>query len=252
MYICVCIYIYTYTHTHIHIYIYISIFFFPLLRPSATNTRVFSLWATRARFATSFASTWTLPRRRASHSNQLKHYTEAVLGVWCPAPLPAGPRAEVAREAARAETVRAVVSWAAAAELVATHAAPRAETAAAVAKVVETAAAASVEGTVEAYSAPHLFSGSIASSGGSTAGSCGRRRWRPRRSGMHGGGDGRGGGGGYNAGRRRWWQRWRRSDRRLVGVRFGRWRQETFGRVRRLTLRYSLPLCVGWPTRRAP
>ena len=36
----------------------------------------------------------------------------------------------------------------------------------------------------------------------------------------------------------------RRGDRRLVGVRFGRWREETFGRARWLTLRYSLPLSV--------
>jgi len=36
----------------------------------------------------------------------------------------------------------------------------------------------------------------------------------------------------------------RRGDRRLVGARFGRWREDTFGRARSLTLRYSLPLSV--------
>jgi len=36
----------------------------------------------------------------------------------------------------------------------------------------------------------------------------------------------------------------RRGDRRLVGARFGRWREDTFGRGRCLTLRYSLPLSV--------
>jgi len=36
----------------------------------------------------------------------------------------------------------------------------------------------------------------------------------------------------------------RRGDRRLVGARFGRWREKTFGRARCLTLRYSLPLSV--------
>jgi len=36
----------------------------------------------------------------------------------------------------------------------------------------------------------------------------------------------------------------RRGDRRLVGVRFGRWREDTFARARCLTLRYSLPLSV--------
>jgi len=36
----------------------------------------------------------------------------------------------------------------------------------------------------------------------------------------------------------------RRGDRRLVGARFGRWREETFGQDRCLTLRYSLPLSV--------
>jgi len=36
----------------------------------------------------------------------------------------------------------------------------------------------------------------------------------------------------------------RRGDRRLVGARFGRWREERFGRSRCLTLRYSLPLPV--------
>jgi len=39
---------------------------------------------------------------------------------------------------------------------------------------------------------------------------------------------------------------------RLVGARFGRWREDSFGRARCLTLRYSLPLLyVGWSTRRA-
>ena len=36
----------------------------------------------------------------------------------------------------------------------------------------------------------------------------------------------------------------RRRDRRLVGARFFRWREETVGRARCLTLRYSLPLSV--------
>ena len=36
----------------------------------------------------------------------------------------------------------------------------------------------------------------------------------------------------------------RRGDCRLVGAHFGRWREETFGRARCLTLRYSLPLSV--------
>jgi len=36
----------------------------------------------------------------------------------------------------------------------------------------------------------------------------------------------------------------RRGDRRLVGARFGRWREETVGRARCLTLPYSLPLSV--------
>ena len=37
---------------------------------------------------------------------------------------------------------------------------------------------------------------------------------------------------------------YRRRERRLVGARFGRWREEIFGRARCLTLRYSLLLCV--------
>ena len=36
----------------------------------------------------------------------------------------------------------------------------------------------------------------------------------------------------------------RRGDRHLVGARFGRWREETFGRAQCLTLRFSLPLSV--------
>jgi len=36
----------------------------------------------------------------------------------------------------------------------------------------------------------------------------------------------------------------RRGDRRLVGARFGRWREQTFERARCSTLRYSLPLSV--------
>jgi len=36
----------------------------------------------------------------------------------------------------------------------------------------------------------------------------------------------------------------RRRERRLIGVRFGRWREERFGRARCLTLRYSLLLSV--------
>ena len=36
----------------------------------------------------------------------------------------------------------------------------------------------------------------------------------------------------------------RRGDRRLVGARFGRWREGTFGRARWLTVRYSLPLSL--------
>jgi len=36
----------------------------------------------------------------------------------------------------------------------------------------------------------------------------------------------------------------RRRERRLIGARFGRWREERFGRARCLTLRYSLLLSV--------
>jgi len=36
----------------------------------------------------------------------------------------------------------------------------------------------------------------------------------------------------------------RRCERRLIGARFGRWREERFGRARCLTLRYSLLLSV--------
>jgi len=36
----------------------------------------------------------------------------------------------------------------------------------------------------------------------------------------------------------------RRRERRLVGARFGRWREERFGRARCLTLQYSLLLSV--------
>jgi len=36
----------------------------------------------------------------------------------------------------------------------------------------------------------------------------------------------------------------RRRERRLVGARFGRWREERFGRARCLTLRYSLLLSM--------
>ena len=36
----------------------------------------------------------------------------------------------------------------------------------------------------------------------------------------------------------------RRRERRLIGARLGRWREEIFGRARCLTLRYSLLLSV--------
>jgi len=36
----------------------------------------------------------------------------------------------------------------------------------------------------------------------------------------------------------------RRGDRRLVGAHYGRWREDTFGRARCVTLRYCLPSSV--------
>jgi len=38
----------------------------------------------------------------------------------------------------------------------------------------------------------------------------------------------------------------RRRERRLIGARFGRWREERVGRARCLTLRYSLLLSALW------